>query len=234
MNLQDPSKAVAPTLDGAVLAVLYRAAQPLTIGEIFERMPRGSEIGARKCVSRLIDQGIVRSTRAGRTQVHELNRSHVAADVARILAEMRETLIGRMRSSIERWHVKPIYAALFGSLARGEGNEESDVDLIVVHRPLPGEQQRLNASVRLQTAWFADPLLSERQRDAWDRQLDRLRTDVHSWCGNELQIVDTSLPIFLDTVRRLPLGEALRQEALDLFVAPLYGRPFASTKAVPS
>jgi hypothetical protein len=231
MNLTDPSRSISPTLDGAVLAVLYRAAAPLTIGEIFRQMPRGSEIGVRRCVERLIDQGVIRSSRAGRTHIHELNRLHVASDVAKVLANLREALLGRMRGAIEHWSVKPTYAAVFGSAARADGDEGSDIDLLLVHRPMRGEDQGFRASVRTHAAWAADPALSSRQSETWHRQLSELRTNVPQWSGNALQIVDMSLSVLITTLRKMPLGAELRRDAVDLYVSPPYGHPFQAVRA---
>jgi hypothetical protein len=59
MDLTDPTRAITPTLDGPVLAVLARAGKPLTVGEIAVQAARGSEIGVRRTVKRLVSQGIV-------------------------------------------------------------------------------------------------------------------------------------------------------------------------------
>lgn len=82
MDLSDPTRAVTATLDGPVLAVLAGAGKPMTVGEVAALTPRGSEIGVRRSLARLVEQGIVRATEMGRNRVHELNREHVAAPVA--------------------------------------------------------------------------------------------------------------------------------------------------------
>src|SRR5665213_789267 len=87
MNLSDPTRAVTATLDGTVLAVLAAAGKPLTVGQVAQQAVRGSEIGIRRSLARLVDQGIVRATLMGRNQVHELNRNHIAAGVADALID---------------------------------------------------------------------------------------------------------------------------------------------------
>src|SRR5438105_15708214 len=141
MNLSDPTRAVTPTLDGTVLAVLAAAGQPLTVGQVAQQAARGSEIGIRRSLARLVEQGIVRATLMGRNQVHELNRDHVAADAAVTLAGLRTELWRRFREELAGWRPRPLYAAVFGSAARGDGNEASDVDLLLVHPPFPGEKR---------------------------------------------------------------------------------------------
>ena len=99
MDLSDPTRAVTPTLDGAVLAVLATTGKPLTVGQVARQATRGSEIGIRRSLARLVKQGIVRATVMGRNQVHELNRDHVAAGVADTLAGLRTELWRRSATS---------------------------------------------------------------------------------------------------------------------------------------
>ena len=139
MDLTDPTRAMTPTLDGPVLAVLARAGKPLTAGEVAAQTPRGSEIGVRKCLARLVEQGIVRATEMGRNRVHELNREHLGAPIARLLADLRLELWNRFRKTLGTWNPKPVYGCVFGSAARGDGDARSDIDLLLVHAPLPGE-----------------------------------------------------------------------------------------------
>src|ERR1019366_5244026 len=87
--LTDPTRAVTATLDGPVLAALARSGKPLTAGEVAAQTPRGSEIGVRRSLARLTEQGIVRATEMGRNRVHELNRDHLAAPVAVTLSGLR-------------------------------------------------------------------------------------------------------------------------------------------------
>lgn len=198
MDLSDPTRALTSSLDGAVLAALAVAGKPMTVGQVAERAARGSEIGIRRCLGRLVEQGIVRATWMGRNQVHELNRDHIAAPVALLLAGLRGELWSRLRGEVGRWQPRPLYACVFGSAARGDGDEGSDIDLLLVHPPLPGEKSsvRLSSSVR---AVLADAMgaavLSAVETDAvqaWEEQIDRLRDLVEAWTGNPLQVVDLS------------------------------------------
>jgi Nucleotidyltransferase domain len=139
VDLGDPTRAVTATLDGPVLAVLAGAGKPMTVGEVAALTPRGSEIGVRRSLARLVEQGIVRATEMGRNRVHELNREHVAAPVAEALAGLRLVLWKRFRSTLGSWNPKPVYSCVFGSAARGDGDVHSDIDLLVVRAPVAGE-----------------------------------------------------------------------------------------------
>jgi predicted nucleotidyltransferase len=199
MDLSDPTRAVAATLDGAVLAVLADAGRPLTVGQVARQAARGSEIGVRRSLARLVQQGTVRATLVGRNQVHELNRDHIAAPVADLLAGLRTELWRRFRHELGAWRLRPLYACVFGSAARGDGNESSDIDLLLVHPPFPGEKKpaRLIATDRSQlTDALGAGLLSSSELEPiplWETQIDRLRDLVERWTGNSLQVVDLSL-----------------------------------------
>ena len=121
VDLSDPTRALTPTLDGPVLSVLAKAGHPLTVGEIAQQAARGSEIGIRRSVARLVEQGLVTATQMGRNLVHELNRDHVAAPAAALLADLRLELWKRLRDTLSGWAEKPVHAAVFGSAARADG-----------------------------------------------------------------------------------------------------------------
>lgn len=198
MDLSDLTRAVTPTLDGTVLAVLAAAGRPLTVGQVAHQAARGSEIGIRRSLARLVEQGIVRATLMGRNQVHELNRDHIAADIAVLLGGLRTELWRRFREDFAAWRPRPLYACVFGSAARGDGDESSDVDLLLVHPPLPGEKKpaRMSASLRAQIAdALGEFVVSSAESGAarhWEAQVDQLREHVESWTGNALQVVDLS------------------------------------------
>src|SRR5674476_1015934 len=113
MDIHDPTRSVTSSLDGPVLGVLARADRLLIAGDIAKRAVRGSEIGIRRCLARLVDQGIVLATEVGRYRVHELNRMHLAAPIADLLGRLREELTRRLRHTLESCVLGP--ATLCGS-----------------------------------------------------------------------------------------------------------------------
>jgi predicted nucleotidyltransferase len=169
----------------------------VTAGELALLTVRGSEIGVRRSLARLGEQGIVRSTEIGKTHVHELNREHVAAPIALLLADLRNEVWKRLRESLGKWKVRPVYAAAFGSAARQSGGPDSDLDLFLVHPTFPDEEppkgSRTLAGILGKLALdLSLPLISERDVEIWTQQVNRLRQLVLSWTGNHLQVVDVS------------------------------------------
>ncbi|TCC56152.1 nucleotidyltransferase domain-containing protein [Kribbella pittospori] len=157
--MSQPISTVVPSLDGSVLSVLARTAQPLTGRKIHQLAASGSESGTRKVLRRLTSTGLVTATEVGASVQYALNRQHLAANVVLELTELRQRLFERMRDAIEQWSPKPVHASVFGSTARGDGDLHSDVDLLLVHE-------------------FADDPPPD-----WDE----LGEQVYAWSGNHLQ-----------------------------------------------
>jgi predicted nucleotidyltransferase len=193
MDLTDPTRAVTPTLDGTVLAVLASAGKPMTVGEVAAQTVRGSEIGVRRSLGRLVEQGLVRATEIGRNRVHELNREHIAAPIADLLARLRLELWQRLRQTISSWNPPPVYACAFGSATRGDGGPDSDIDVLLVHPPFPGEKRSgRSSSLRDVVGTTALPVTTEADLANWNDQVDGLHRLVQGWTGNPLQVIDVS------------------------------------------
>jgi hypothetical protein len=170
-------------------------------------MPRGSEVGVRRSLARLVEQGIVRAEMMGRNLVHELNRDHLAAPIADHLAGLRLELWQRLRRTLGAWNPKPIYGYVFGSAARGDGDSGSDIDLLLVHALFPGDSdpRRANGFGGLlagAAAEFGSDRLTARQASKWRRQVDELHPQVRAWTGNPLQVVEMSRLEWADHDRR--------------------------------
>jgi hypothetical protein len=120
MDFAHPLRVVSPTLDGDVLAVLAGADDEFSGRRIHRVMGHGSEPGVRKAVERLVDQGVVLRSQAGRANLYRLNRLHLAAAAIESLAAARAELTARLREAIAGWKHPPLCAVLFGSAARAE------------------------------------------------------------------------------------------------------------------
>ena len=222
MDLSDPTRSVTGTLDGTVLAVLAAAGKPLTVGQVAQQAVRGFEIGIRRSLARLIEQGVVRATLMGRNQVHELNRDHVAAPVAVLLAGLRTGFWRRFREELGSWRPRPLYACVFGSAARGDGDTASDIDLLLVHPPFAGEKKppgiTRGLAAQLNDA-LGGALLASGDLEAsrqWEEQCDRLRVLVEQWTGNSLQIVDMSFYEWHRPAKaHQPLLDEIRRDGLE-------------------
>lgn len=167
MDVARPYAAVCPTLDAGVLSVLAGTTRPLTGREIARLLGRPSHSGVLDTLSRLTEHGLVDREEAGRAFLFTLNREHLAAPAADSLAQMRSELFDRLGRLVDSWEIAPVHVSLFGSVARGEGDTSSDIDLFVV-RP-----QRV-----------------EREDARWRDQLDLLANKVQRWTGNPAGIAE--------------------------------------------
>lgn len=165
MNLSFPHTAALSKTDGQVLSVLAGTTKPLGGREV-GRLAGVSQNGAWRALRRLVDQGVVIEQPAGgRAMLYTLNRDHLAADPIITLTRLRSILIERMTEHFAAWEVQPIHASIFGSAARGDGDTESDIDILVVR-----------------------PKDVEAADDRWRSQIDSLAAAVNSWTGNHAGI----------------------------------------------
>jgi predicted nucleotidyltransferase len=153
------------------------------------RNPPRSAFRSYDVIEELIRSGLVSETLAGRSSMVVLNRSHLAAGPVLALAGLRGELIRRLRERLSAWPV--LGAWLFGSVARGDADSDSDVDLLIV----ADDPQ--------------SPVLRER--------LSRLQADVRSWTGNDLQLVEHSPSSWRKLVRaKNPLVGQIRLDGIAL------------------
>ena len=168
MEVSRPMRVVTAALDGDLLVVLAGADAAFT-GRQLARLVGSSGEGARKALTRLVAQGIVKQEQAGAAHMYRLNRDHLAVPAILALTGLRSTLLERLRTAFAHWQPQPGYAALFGSVARGEDRLDSDLDICVV-RP--------------------DHVAAD--DGAWRRQVAGLETDASAWTGNDARVLELS------------------------------------------
>lgn len=120
-------------------------------------------------LSRLAEHGLVHRQEAGRALLYTLNREHLAAPAVEVLASLRAELFSRLREAIQSWDVPPFHVSLFGSVARGEGDTESDIDVFIVRSATVSEDD-----------------------ESWRGQMDRLASDIFRWTGNRAGIAEVA------------------------------------------
>jgi predicted nucleotidyltransferase len=180
---------VAPAVGGTLLQALARLEQPVTRRQL--AAAAGVAPGnASAVIGDFIRAGLVNETVAGRGSMVVLNRNRLAAGPLLALAGLRGELIRRLRERLSVW--SDVHGAwLFGSVARGDADGESDVDLLIV----------------------ADDLQSP---DLHER-LSGLQADVRSWTGNDLQLVEHTPASWRKLVRaKNPLVEQIRLDGIAL------------------
>lgn len=94
----------------------------------------------------LADTRVIKTRKAGRSWLYSLNGTHMLIDEVRALFTAERDRPGQLaRRFVRRLDARGIRAILlFGSVARGEYTETSDVDLLIVHE---GEADEIRARI---------------------------------------------------------------------------------------
>ena len=165
MELNRPLATITPTLDGDVLTVLAGHDATFTTGQVHRILTRHSEEGIRKVLRRLTGQGIVLSERVGNAYTYWFNHDHLAARHVVELARLPQIFLARLEDLLSTWSIPPVYAAVFGSAARGRMAHSSDVDVLLVRPSGAGDAE-------------------------WDGQVDDLAATVTRWLGNDTRVLE--------------------------------------------
>lgn len=169
MDLNRPLRVITPTLDADVLSVLAGANATFTGPQIHQIMGRHTEKSVRTSLQRLCEQGVVLKEQKGPLGLYRLNRDHLAAPYILGLANLKSELLERMTKTITQWEIKPVFAAIFGSAARGEMHLDSDIDIFIVR-----------------------PDKMEADDDLWVSLHTELSDCVTKWTGNDARVFEMS------------------------------------------
>jgi len=194
VNVAEPGVALTGDLTMAILRVLDRRSTPATAAQIVRVSRRGTQAGIRRAVQRMALHGIVLTDRVDDRTTYLLNAEHVLYPAVRAMLSAKLTFRIKLRQALAEWEPSPVFAALYGSAARGDGDEDSDVDL-----------------------WLIRPAMTPAARELWTVQDDELRLAVNRWSGNRLHVVQTSQAEFRRLVRlNAALVDEWRRDLLPL------------------
>jgi predicted nucleotidyltransferase len=190
MNVSSPLLDVVPGPRGLLLTTLARLTDTCTGRSLAAQAGVPTATTAR-ILADLIEAGVVTATPAGRATLYALNREHLTAKAITELAGLRFDLVNDIKSQLKRWHPPAIAGWLFGSTARGDGDRQSDIDLLLVGATTASE--------------------------AWQENLGDLADRIERRTGNPVQVVEHTRQSFraLDATRS-PLTKALRVEGIEL------------------
>lgn len=198
MDLTRPYVVLSPSLHADVLAVLAGTIKPLTGRQVGRLVQKGSQAGIHLALNYLVDQGIVLAEPAGRAILYQLNRNHVAASCVETLANLRDELLNRLRDLVSDWALQPLHLSIFGSTARGDGNTDSDIDVLVVRATEDPEDVH------------------------WRFQINQLAESVFGWTGNHAGIVELSTADISRLRQEQPdVIQEFQRDALMVFGEPI-------------
>jgi len=129
MKFDVPFSGLIPGAKGAVLAALLRTGKPMTGRHVSSMVGDGHSLWAvQVALKELVSIGLVKAETYGRSVLHRLNERHALVPSLRTMAQPVEVLGQVVRDASDGAEA----VILFGSIARGEAEAASDVDLAVV------------------------------------------------------------------------------------------------------
>jgi predicted nucleotidyltransferase len=199
MDLSAPARAVCPTVDSDVLAVLAGTTRAFTGREIARLAGRSSHRGVLLVLDRLVEHGLVLREEAGPAFLYKLNRDHVAAPAVEIAADMRSEFLRRLEECLESWKIPAQHASLFGSVARGDGDTGSDIDLLLVRPGSVDEEDR-----------------------TWRSQVHEVADSIWRWTGNRASIAELAIGDVRSLARgERPIVDELKEDGIVLTGSPV-------------
>ncbi|MCB1284369.1 MAG: nucleotidyltransferase domain-containing protein [Microthrixaceae bacterium] len=169
MDFVRPIEAIVPGAQGRVLEVLARTTDELNLRTI-ARLAGISPAQTSRVLPRLAYLGIVRRREVPPASLFSLALDHVAAGPLLALAASRQSVLDEIGRAASELVDLPISAIVFGSLARGEADAESDIDLAVVR-----------------------PTHIDEDDDSWVDGLESLRQRVRDVSGNQVEILEVGV-----------------------------------------
>lgn len=194
MDFTRPIEAVIPDAQGRILAVLSRTTGELNLRTLAE-LSGVSLAHAARVVPRLVELGMVERREAPPSVLVRIVPEHLAVRPLLALAGLRDSLVEELERSARRIRPAPANITLFGSVARGDGDAASDIDLVVVRAAGVTED---------------DP--------SWDRAVSVWVERIGRVTGNPVNRIEIGIdevPRF--TRSRAALWQAVRREGVVIF-----------------
>lgn len=163
-----PVQAVVPGAQGRVLAVLAETTAPLNLSTL-ARLAGVSVAQASRVMPGLVELGLVERREIPPSSQFRLIRENVAAQAIIELARSREAALSQIGSSAADFPIPPVSVIVFGSIARGDADRESDLDVIVVR-----------------------PDDVDDDDDAWATAIERWRSAAQAIAGNTVEVLEVT------------------------------------------
>lgn len=166
MNFVHPVQAVIPGAQGRMLAVLAETTAALNLTTL-ARLAGVSVAQASRVMPGLVDLGLVERREIPPSSLFRLIRENVAAQAIIDLTRCRDTALNRLGATAAALSFQPVSVIVFGSFARGEADEQSDLDVVVVR-----------------------PDDVDDDDDAWATSIERWRSEAQAITGNRIEILE--------------------------------------------
>lgn len=166
MDFRRPVEAVIPGVQGRILAVMAETTALLNLRTI-ARLAEVSPAQASRVLPELVTLGLVERREAPPSALFALVEDHVAVRAVRALSRCRDVALDEIGALARGMDPSPCSIIVFGSLARGEADAASDLDVVLVRPAGVGEND-----------------------ESWVSSADAWRTAVQRLTGNRIQVLE--------------------------------------------
>ena len=160
-----PIRALIPGARGALLDAMICAGHELSTAQA-ARVAGVSGPQASRVLAQLVELGIVRRREVPPAVVYAPVESNLVVAMLRDLCNLRDRVIWVAVNAANSITPRPTVLSLYGSVARGTSDADSDIDVVAV-RPDGADND-----------------------DTWVESLDRWRVVVQNASGNPVNIID--------------------------------------------
>ena len=168
MDFLHPIRAVIPGAQGRVLAVLAETTAPLNLSTL-ARLAGVSVAQASRVMPGLVELGLVERREIPPSSQFRLIRENVAAQPIIELARSRDAALNQIGEAAADLPVPPVSMIVFGSIARGDADQHSDLDVIIVR-----------------------PEDVDDDDDAWATSLERWQSQAQAITGNTVEVLEVT------------------------------------------
>lgn len=152
----------------------------------------------------MVALGLVERREVPPSALFRVVADHVAVRAVVALARAREVMLEEVGRQAAKLPGPPVSVIVFGSLARGDGGPESDIDVVVVRPDCVGEDA-----------------------DDWRRAIEAWRADVRRVAGSAVDVVEVGEVEVARLLRsRRPMWRDVRRDGI-----VVYGSPLAELRA---
>lgn len=203
MDFRHPVEATIPGAQGRVIAALLGTSGELNLRTI-ARIARVSVAQASRVLPGLVELGMIKRREVPPSSMFRLVPEHVASRALLELANSRAAVIAEMGRAASKIRPEPVSVLTFGSFARGDGEIDSDIDVIVVR-----------------------PAEVDVDDEEWSQAIERWRVVVGRVAGNTVEVLDIGVGAVATKMSRGTQlwrdiqrdGEVVFGERLDLLVS---------------
>lgn len=185
-------------MQGRILAVLAQTTAELNLRTV-ARLAGVSPAQASRVLPDLVRLGLVDRREAPPSALFSLVEGNIASRAVRALSRSRDAVLEEMGAVAGTLDPVPVSVIVFGSFARGEADESSDLDVVFVRPPDVGEED-----------------------DRWAGAVEGWGTAIRRLTGNPVRVLEVD---HSDISRRLrstkPLWVDVVRDGIAVYGAPI-------------